>query len=43
VQHVAFGDEADACRASARGSGVASLTASLAPDWRTADALVLAG
>jgi uncharacterized protein (DUF58 family) len=43
VQHVAFGEDSAACRASARGSGVPSVTATLAPTWMKADALVLAG
>ncbi len=43
VTHLAFGDERGAHRASMAGIGVAAHAADLAPGWRDADALVLAG
>jgi uncharacterized protein (DUF58 family) len=42
VRHVALGEERDASRGTAVMAGIDSSTASLAPDWMEADALVLA-
>lgn len=43
IRHVAFGEERAANRSAALGVGIESAAAELAPDWREADALVLAG
>ena len=43
VTHVAYGPDRHAWAALARRAGVAAMTASLNADWRTSDALALAG
>lgn len=43
VQHVALGDELAAIRAAVADAGVPARTATLDPDWRNADALVVGG
>ena len=42
VTHLSFGPDRDAHRASMADAGIAAHVASLDPDWRDADALVLA-
>ncbi|MDQ2690025.1 MAG: hypothetical protein M3Y29_07115, partial [Chloroflexota bacterium] len=43
VRFLALGDERDGNRAAAAAVGIGGGTAALDPDWREADALVLAG
>lgn len=42
-EHIALGPQADAAHEAVRAAGLLSRIGELAPDWRTADALVVAG
>ena len=43
LQLIGVGPQGSVAAARARDAGIAALTATLAPDWRTADGLALAG
>ena len=43
VRHVALGPDAQAATRRIRAAGIVAAQATLAPDWRNADALVVAG